>query len=180
MCWGTKGNPGGFPSSPFCESINTHIHILDPCNCLPKFNGLKSTLPRCAPQVLVFFTGHVCIPGVNLWVRLCLWQCSFIFLRKLKRWPVAMCGESNVRGATSTAECGVSSQATAAAGVLLVYYPLKFSSVSELIFTSIVERITFAYSESCWHSFMVLRLSTSTSSISWEPIALLLSQVYLT
>ena len=30
MCWGTKGNPGGFPSSPFCESINTHIHILDP------------------------------------------------------------------------------------------------------------------------------------------------------
>ena len=25
-----------------------------PCNCLPNFNELKSTLPRCAPQVLVF------------------------------------------------------------------------------------------------------------------------------
>ena len=28
-----------------------------PCNCLSNFNGLKSTLPRCAPQVLVIFTG---------------------------------------------------------------------------------------------------------------------------
>ena len=29
-----------------------------PCNCLSNFNGLKSTLPRCAPQVLVIFMGR--------------------------------------------------------------------------------------------------------------------------
>ena len=29
-----------------------------PWNCLPNFNGWKSTLPRCAPQVLVIFTGR--------------------------------------------------------------------------------------------------------------------------
>ena len=33
------------------KSVN---RLILSCDCLPNFNGLKSTLPRCAPQVLVF------------------------------------------------------------------------------------------------------------------------------
>ena len=47
-------------STDFCRLRQIFIgqNWILPCNCLPNFNGLKSTLPRCAPQVLVIFTGR--------------------------------------------------------------------------------------------------------------------------
>ena len=73
------------------------------CNCLPKFNGLKSTLPCCAPQVLVIFTrqgkasflrggahlfpvprGGLCLPGLRvLWAPFFYLQTTAHFLWKV-------------------------------------------------------------------------------------------------